>query len=67
MKGKYKVGQTIEWMYDDILSVLENVSGKPNVGTIKEVHEDHILVDCPEINDHCWLDEDLEDSILKVY
>lgn len=25
-------------------------------GTIKEVYNDHIIVDIPELSDHCWFE-----------
>ena len=27
------------------------------LGTVKEVYEDHIIVDIPEISDHMWYEE----------
>lgn len=28
-----------------------------NKGTVKEVYEDHIIIDIPEVSDHCWFEE----------
>jgi hypothetical protein len=28
-------------------------------GEIKEIHPDHVIVDIPDISDHCWFEEDL--------
>lgn len=28
-------------------------------GTVKEVKNDHIIVDIPEVSDHCWFEQGL--------
>ena len=28
-------------------------------GTVKETYTDHIIVDIPEISDHCWFENNL--------
>ena len=28
-------------------------------GTVKEVYEDYIIVDIPEVSDHCWFEQGL--------
>lgn len=34
-------------------------TGKWHNGEIKETHSDHVIVDIPDISDHCWFEEDL--------
>lgn len=34
--------------------VLCNMDGIFYKGTVKETYKDHIIVDIPEISDHCW-------------
>lgn len=34
-----------------------NFGGKFYKGTVKETYPDHIIVDVPEISDHCWFEE----------
>ena len=31
--------------------------GKLHDGTVKEVYTDHIIVDVPDISDHCWFEQ----------
>lgn len=33
-----------------------NLDGTLFDGTVKETYEDHIIVDVPEISDHCWFE-----------
>ena len=33
------------------------LDGKFYDGTITEMHKDHIIVDVPNISDHCWFEE----------
>lgn len=34
-----------------------NFDGKFYDGTVKETYPDHIIVDVPDISDHCWFEE----------
>lgn len=43
----FKVGQKVRCKSDD----------KMFPGTVKEVYEDHIIVDVPEISDHMWYEK----------
>ena len=36
-----------------------NLDGKLYKGTILETYTDHIIVNIPEISDHCWFENDL--------
>lgn len=36
-----------------------NMDGVFYKGTVKETHTDHIIVDIPDISDHCWFENDL--------
>lgn len=37
-------------------------------GIVTEVHDDHIIVDIPEINNHCWFEEGLNlDCVYPIY
>lgn len=40
----FKVGQNVKCRIDGIMQK----------GIVTEVHDDHIIVDIPEINNHCW-------------
>ncbi len=42
----FKVGQKVKCRFDD----------KMFAGTVKETYTDHIIVDVPEISDHCWFE-----------
>lgn len=42
----YQVGQKVRCRMD----------GKFFKGTIKEVHEDHLIIDIPDVSDHCWFE-----------
>lgn len=33
-----------------------NLDGILYNGTVKEIYEDHIIVDVSEISDHCWFE-----------
>ena len=33
------------------------MDGSLHKGTIKEIYQDHVIVDIPEISDHCWFEE----------
>ena len=47
----FKVGQKVIYKVNDF-----DCKASYN-GTVKEVHEDHIIVDVPEISDHCYFEE----------
>ena len=57
---KYIIGQKLIWEEDSPFA-----KGKLYKGTVKEVYEDHIIADFPEINDHCYFDKDNEYLITK--
>ena len=42
-----------------------NFDGKFYDGVVKETYVDHIIVDVPDISDHCWFEEGL--NIGDVY
>lgn len=42
----FRVGQKVKCSMDE----------KFYNGTVKEVHMEHIIVDVPEISDHCWFE-----------
>ena len=42
----FKVGQKVKCRLD----------GEMFKGTVKEVYADHIIVDVPEVSDHCWFE-----------
>ena len=44
--SKFHVGQKVRCKMDE----------KTYLGTVKSVETDHILVDIPEVNDHCWFE-----------
>ena len=56
----FKVGQKVRCMNDDFDS-LRNW----HIGTIKEVYKNHVIIDIPEISDHCWYEEGF--NLDKVY
>lgn len=39
----FKIGQRVRCNFD----------GKLNQGVVKEIHQNHIIVDVPDISDHC--------------
>ena len=43
----WKIGQPVKVSLD----------GKVYKGKIKEIFTDHIIVDVPEVSDHCWFEE----------
>lgn len=36
-----------------------NMDGKMYDGVVKEIYTDHIIVDIPEISNHCWFGNDV--------
>lgn len=49
----FKVGQNVKCSID----------GTMQKGIVTEVHDDHIIVDIPEINNHCWFEEGIESRL----
>lgn len=47
IKNLFHVGQKVECRLDE----------KFYSGTVTEVYNDHIIVDVPEVSDHCWFEE----------
>lgn len=48
MELVFKIGQTVKCKLDGVVYD----------GTIKKVEKDHIIVDVPEVSDHCRFEED---------
>lgn len=36
-------------------------------GTVKETFVDHIIVDIPQISDHCWYKHGYTDKVMETY
>ncbi len=54
----YHTGQRVHCNLDRIMYM----------GTVKEVYTDHIIVDIPEVSDHCWFEEGLNmDCVYPEY
>lgn len=54
----FKVGQNVKC----------NIDGTMRKGIVTEVHDDHIIVDIPEINNHCWFEEGFNlDCVYPIY
>ena len=54
----YHAGQRVRCSLDHIMYM----------GTVKEVYTDHIIVDIPEVSDHCWFEEGLNmDCVYPEY
>lgn len=54
----FKVGQNVKRRIDGIMQK----------GIVTEVHDDHIIVDIPEINNHCWFEEGFNlDCVYPIY
>ena len=51
----FSVGQKVRCKIDDVFYN----------GTVKETYTDHIIVDIPDISDHCWFENDF--NIGDVY
>lgn len=45
----FKVGQKVRYCNSD--------TGKWHKGKIKEICPDHVIVDIPDLSDHCWFEE----------
>lgn len=48
-------------------AVRVELDGKFHKGTVKETHEDHIIVDVPEISDHMYYEADMLDTVYPEY
>ena len=35
-------------------------------GTVTAVYEDHAIIDCPEVSDHLWLDDDTSELFIEA-
>lgn len=45
-----------------------DMDGVFHKGTVREIYEDHIIVDIPDISDHCWFENDLNmDCVYPEY
>ena len=54
----FRVGQRVYCNLDHVMYV----------GVVKKVYADHIIVDIPEVSDHCWFEEDLNmDCVYPEY
>ena len=42
----FKIGQVVRCRFDEDFCM----------GTVKETYPDHIIVDVPEVSDHCWFE-----------
>ena len=58
MNKTFSVGQKVIWITNDRVDGYQKYSG-----IVKEVYDDHIIVDIPEFNDHCWFDNEDLDSL----
>ena len=42
--------------------------GRFEESVIKEVHEDHLIIDVPCVSDHCWYEEGFNlDKVFPIY
>ncbi len=57
----YVVGQKLLYVTDDFEGYKEEIA------TVKQVFEDHILIDVPSIHDHCWIDDDFENMVKPIW
>lgn len=48
----FKKGMKVIYFSDNPIDTFEEI------GTVKEVFEDHIILDVPRFCDHIWIDED---------
>lgn len=54
----FKTGQKVKCNFD----------GKFYSGTVKETYSDHIIVDVPDISDHCYFEKGFNlDSVYPEY
>lgn len=47
----WKIGQEVVWRVRDF-----DGTSKHN-GTVKEVYPDHLIVDIPDVSDHCYFEQ----------
>lgn len=58
LRHLFKVGQPVRCSLDS--SIYK--------GTVKEVYNDHIIVDIPDVSDHCWFESGFNlDSVYPEY
>lgn len=54
----FKIGQVVKCKFDNDYYT----------GTVKETYPDHIIVDVPEVSDHCWFENGFNmDCVQPVY
>lgn len=54
----FKIGQNVKL----------NMDGKFFKGIVKETYEDHIIINVPEISDHCYFEEGFNlDTVYPEY
>lgn len=54
----FKIGQSVKC----------NMDGEFYDGIIKEAHTNHIIVDIPDISDHCWFENEVNmDCVYPIY
>ena len=54
----FKIGQIVKCKLDN----------NYYTGTVKETYPDHIIVDVPEVSDHCWFENGFNmDCVRPVY
>ncbi len=56
IKFGFKIGDKIIWQTET----------KQYFGTVKEVYNDHLIVNVPDVSDHCWFDKNNIDTLSKV-
>ena len=53
----FKVGQEVVCLFD----------GEKHNGTVAETHTAHIIVNVPDVSDHCYFDRDMLDLVYPAY
>lgn len=53
----FKIGQVVKCKFDN----------NYYTGTVKETHPDHIIVDVPEVSDHCWFENGFNMDVYSRY
>lgn len=54
----FKIGQIVKCKFDN----------NYYTGTVKETYPNHIIVDVPEVSDHCWFETGLNiEDVQPVY
>ncbi len=49
----FKVGTKVIWHSEHPLDTFSKE------GTVKEVYDDYIIIDVPNVSNHIWIDEDM--------